>query len=119
MWCIAVQGEWGIFVYGCGVVSCSTGWVGVFVFGCGGGRIVGLQEGNEEVRRFECQSPGVGRVIASNCPGISGTVPDLLTLSRVPDGFTTAYCYVPDVGQTAIITGKNEYNFRLSALIEQ
>ena len=31
-------------------------------------------------------NPGNPVCIGSNCPGISGTVPDLLTLSLVPEG---------------------------------
>ena len=45
-----------------------------------------------------------GLYTGSNCPGISGTVPDLLTLSLVSEGFTASLLLVPDVGQTAIIT---------------
>ena len=34
--------------------------------------------------------------IGSNCPGMSGTVPDLWTLSRVPEGFTICPGCGPD-----------------------
>ena len=50
------------------------------------------------VRRYRCirhiqadYSP-----IGSNCPGMSGTVPDLWTLSRVPEGFTICPGCGPD-----------------------
>ena len=36
-------------------------------------------------------------IIGSNCPGISGSVPDFKRLSRVPEGSAT---YLPDEGQT-------------------
>ena len=36
-------------------------------------------------------------LIGSNCPGISGTVPDLLTLSLVPDG--SIFCPGSDARQ--------------------
>ena len=54
--------------------------------------------------------------IGSNCPGISGTVPDLLTLSLVPEGFTTSLLLVPDVGQTAIITANSKFIFSQSRM---
>ena len=39
-------------------------------------------------------------IIGSNCPGISGTVPDFKHLSRVPEGSATCLLLVPDEGQT-------------------
>ena len=52
--------------------------------------------------------------IGSNCPGISGTVPDLLTLSLVLEGFTTSLLLVPDVGQTTILTANSKFIFSQS-----
>ena len=46
----------------------------------------------------------VTEAIGSNCPGISGTVPDLMALSRVcPECFTTVLLFVLEVVQTTII----------------
>ena len=41
-------------------------------------------------------SPHFAKIIGSNCPGISETVPDFYQLSRVPKGSTTVALLVLD-----------------------
>ncbi len=42
--------------------------------------------------------------IASKCPGISGTVPDLTALSRVLEGPSTSLLFVPDLRKAVVLT---------------